>query len=119
MLIALDQTVAEKIENAIRKIEKKLVSEDYEKAVTLTKNSRLTAKDVEAALKNYGGKVTAAPGYVFDSLEVTETSNFEPKAWYVDYDLWIDGKRSDLTLSLTVSFVGDEIIPSIDNLHML
>jgi hypothetical protein len=110
---------AEKIENAVRKIEKELVSENYEKAVALTNNSRLTAKDVETVLKNYNGKVTIAPHYVFDTLEVVEISNSEPKAWAVDYDLWINGKRSDLTLSLTVSLVGNKTILSIDNLHIL
>ncbi|KKT75805.1 MAG: hypothetical protein UW69_C0009G0019 [Microgenomates group bacterium GW2011_GWA2_44_7] len=119
MLIALDQTVAEKIESAIRSIENELVNENYEKVVALTKDSRLTAKDVETALKNYSGKVTVAPGRVFDILEAIEISNFNPKAWAIDYDLWIDGKRSDLTLSLTVSFVGDETISSINNLHIL
>jgi hypothetical protein len=119
MLTRLDPTIANKIKTAIRNVEMNLSNENYEGAIKLTYNSRLSPQEIEAALKKHGGKVTVAPDIFFNSLQVIEIRNSQPKSWAVGYDLWIDGKRSDLTLSLTVSLVGDDVTSTIDDLHIL
>jgi hypothetical protein len=119
MLIPLDEETSWKIEKAIRGVEKALVDKDFKRVISLTKESRLTAQDIETTLNKYGGKVTIAPDYVFDSLEIIPISGPNSKSWHVDFDLWIDGKQSDLTLSLTTNLTDKGAILSIDNFHIL
>lgn len=119
MLIPLDESVSEKIEKIIRQVESALVNKDFDKAVSLAEESRLTAQDIEDVLNKYGGEVTIAPGYVFDSLEIIPIVGSNSKSWHVDFDLWTDGKQSDLTLSLTIDLTDKGTAFSIDDLHIM
>lgn len=119
MLIPLDEATSYEIEKVIRQIEVELVNKNFDQVVSLATESKLSARDIEDSLSEYGGRVTIAPDYVFHSLEIIPLSGSDPKSWVVDFDLWIDGKRSDLTLSMEVSVTREGATYSINNLHVM
>lgn len=108
------------IREVVRKVESSLVSGEYTKIGSESGGGRLPASSIEICIAEYGGKVTPAPQSAYDTLAPIMDMESEAPRWLVDFDLWIDGKQSDLTLSLTIE--PDEegkLKVFIDNLHIL
>lgn len=66
----------------------------------------------------YGGTITLPPDDVYESLEIIKVKNLPEYA--IDFDLWINGEHSDLTLSCTIHMKEDQTMTiEIDDLHVL
>lgn len=102
------------IKNAIREVEKALVEKRYEDIGSGKTSSVLSATDIERAVQEYGGVVTFAPDETYQKLLVGEVKDSNPKQYWCDFEVWIDGKQSDLTLLLTISENNDKYLVSVD-----
>lgn len=126
MLISVDKQTDNKIKKAIRRVEADLIGGNYKKLVAENK-SRVTAGEIEEGLKEYkedckmsrDAKITPAPDYVFDNLEIMKISVLTPATYHVDYTLWIDGKLSDLTLQMDIAPTLDDANVFIEDLHVM
>lgn len=105
------------MKKAIRQVEAILVSKDYSDAMA---NSRLTTEEIEKVVSEYCGKIDVAPDSYFQNVKAIPIAGTDPQRWAVDYDLWIDGKSSDLTLSLelTTTDSAGNYTASIEDLHV-
>ena len=106
---------------AIIKIEAALVRGDYESISCEAGRSRLSKTEIENALKPYSGMVTFAPEYILNSLEAIAVGEDDSGKLAVDFDLWIDGRQSDLTLSMSLHQQPSnrEVEVFIEDLHTL
>ncbi|MBI3397427.1 hypothetical protein HY045_03045 [Candidatus Woesebacteria bacterium] len=83
---------------------------------------RLSKEEIETALFEYlkkGEKITHAPDDYFNSMEIIKVDQSEIPTWHIDYDLWIDNRRSDLTLSLELKEIDGVLKPFTLDLHIL
>lgn len=116
----MNNDLQKKIKLSIKNIESALVSKNYDKAISDSVESRLTAEEVKNTVESYGGEITTAPDEYFRELYPIEIKNSAPTRYALDFDLWVNGKRSDLTLSLTL--IPDKegnFSVSVDDLYVL
>jgi hypothetical protein len=111
--------ITPKIISAVKEIEALLVSKNYNNLSSGGRTNRLSNEEVEVAINNYGGSVTERPDDSLSDLQVIEIEGNDFKTYHVDYDLYVNGKQSDLTLSLIVTNQGNNYIASIEDLHVL
>ncbi|MBI3235771.1 MAG: hypothetical protein HYZ42_17330 [Bacteroidetes bacterium] len=93
-----------------------LLSGNYDKVYLLDFKRKITRGEIETAIKEYGGTLTLPPDDEYDKIEVYDISKDEK---YVDFDLWFDNVKSDLTLSCTFFLNNESCDYSIDNIHVL
>lgn len=110
-----------KLVKTLQHVLRLLLYERYAELERFTNSNRLSAKELESAVKEYPQQLAAPPESYLSQLEVIETSDANPGKWYVDVDLWtVNGQRSDLTLSLTMIDTNSDLFEiEIDNLHVL
>ncbi|ULO07111.1 hypothetical protein H1230_29930 [Paenibacillus sp. 19GGS1-52] len=92
-----------------------LVNGEYDLIVSRGENGRLTKEEIIFAIEDYGGKPFFPTEEDFKSaiiIQVGRTSEY-----VVEYELWFDNQKSDLTLSATVNTQEDSI--AIDNIHVM
>ncbi|WP_307532514.1 hypothetical protein [Pedobacter sp. W3I1] len=77
-------------------------------------DQRITAEEMASAIDGYG-QMTMPPSSLFDEITAYPTNN--PDELGVDFDLWFDGMRSDLTLKCTINSKQKKY--SIDDIRML
>ena len=105
------------IENTIRKIVSWLISKDYSQLFINDFQKSISPEEIQSAIKDYRGNLTMPNNECFiNDLDIYEIS--ENKIT-VDFDLWFDDKRSDLTLSCTIINENGNYKYSIDNIHVL
>jgi hypothetical protein len=110
-----------KIRDAVRRLAKMLVAEDYDGLEEATQGRRLTAEQLREAVEEYGRELQMPLEVVFDNLDVIEIEGAIPRAAWVLVDLWtVEEGRSDLTLEIRLTDTGGELYDmEIDNLHVL
>lgn len=111
---------AEKASRTIQGVVDKLIRGDYAAVETLTAGQRLSAREMEHAIAEYGRRLVPPPP---DSSprSVVEIEASNPDQWSVYVDLWTaEEGRSDLTLELTLTeSTRDTYDVQIDNIHVL
>ena len=75
---------------------------------------RLSAPEMRTAISGYPGKMTLPPISAYELYE--DYGDDDSDQNYIEFDLWYDGLKSDLTLSITV---GKDSIYSIEDIHVL
>lgn len=116
----IDNQTTEKLISAVLQIEKALVNKDYKSVASGSDHkSRLTENEIEQALKAYGGELTVAPKKSLLRIHPIKIQNSKDESYAIDFDLWVDNKQSDLTVSLTVTNINNHFIASIDDIHVL
>jgi hypothetical protein len=114
--------VEEAIRQAVERIMLMLASRDYRGIEAATRGVRLTAAEVENAVREYGRTVAVPPPEAYDEfLEVVEVRAPGPRRWSVNMPVWTEEEgRSDLTAELTL-VDGEEgaLVPELDGLHVL
>lgn len=97
-----------------------LVNRDYAGLESRKQLGRLTIIELLNAIGEYPGVLTMPPKSAYDSLTVYDVYDPTLGARKAEFDLWVDGKPSDLTLSLDIkSAPTGGYIASIDDLHVL
>lgn len=85
-----------------KQIIQSFVAQDFEQLEKCKALSRVHKEDILRVLGEYGGTLTTIPdeAYHTDAFEITRYRNHS--GYFVLIDLWIDNKRSDLTLQLDI-----------------
>jgi protein tyrosine/serine phosphatase len=78
---------------------------------------RLTEQELEQAINDYGGKITSPPNNNFNDINIYDTR--DPNEVNIDYDLWTDNKKSDLTISVNLKQINDHVRFSVESIHVL
>ena len=75
------------------------------------------SEELKELVEEYGGKLTIPPDEDYKNINIIEVED-EPE-YFIEYELWVDGEKSDLTLGCTVQFTEDEVRITIENIHVL
>lgn len=94
-----------------------MVNGKLEFIVETGRSGPYTVEELKEQLDDYGGTLTASPETDYQNLDLYEIDE-EPE-WVLEYDLWVDGEKSDLTLTCTVLLTEQEKLISIDSIHVL
>lgn len=88
---------------------------------SLSRGRRLTADEMDQAIRDYGKKLVLPPDDAFENLDVIKVEAAQPPTWSVVFDLWTEREgRSDLSLELTLTDIGNEELGiEIDDIHVL
>ena len=102
--------------NIIRSLTKQIVENlvlgNFEKIA----NDKIKVEDIKQRISEYDGKLTTPPEIDYANLEITKFGS-EPYIYIIDYDLWIDSNKSDLTLTTIVDVEKQKI--KVSDLHTL
>ena len=104
---------------SIRNIESALIDSKFD---LICKKNNKRQKEIQQVLSEYlkdGETVTRAPDEYVSALNAIVVNNSNFPAWHVDYDLWINNKHSDLTMSLAIIKENNNIITSLEDLHVM
>lgn len=111
---------SELVEPVVRSVVNRLVDGEYADAVKDCPSSRLTADDLLETVQDYGRTLIEPPPDAYRDLDVLAVRDSSRPTWSVRAPLWSrEEGRSDLTLELTITRVGDRWDVEIDDLHVL
>ena len=98
-----------------------LAAGDYETASRMAEGRRLSAADLERAVRDYGRTLVSIPPAARDSYDVYRVEKANRPTFAVDVDLWTQEEgRSDLTLQLELIDTGRSTYAvTIEDLHVL
>ena len=97
-----------------------IVSSKFTEIVARGENGRLSASEIEGAIKDYPGAITIPPESAYDSAYVYDVYDNNTQAQKIEFDLWYDDEASDLTLSVDVhKDEKGEFVIMIDDIHVL
>ena len=93
-----------------------LQNEDYQLLNEHNVLCRVSEEDIKRVIHEYGGCLSTIPdeANAFSIYKYNDNSGLK-----VDLDLWIDGKRSDLTLQIEIKFDKNRDISSYRILDIL
>ncbi|PLR77521.1 hypothetical protein CU633_09990 [Bacillus sp. V3-13] len=94
-----------------------LVKGEYEFIQQSGRSGLYTAGELKDLIDDYGGKLTIPPEEDYENINIIAIDN-EPE-YVVEYELWVNGEKSDLTLSCTIHIKEDEKNIVIENIHVL
>lgn len=94
-----------------------LVSGKLELIKETGRSGPYTVEELKEQLDDYGGTLTASPEIDYKNLDLYEIDD-EPE-WVLEYELWVDGEKSDLTLTCTVRLTDQEKSIAIASIHVL
>lgn len=115
----LEFTIPKELIPALRDVVHELVVGNFAKLEADGRAGRLTAKDLQQVLSDYGRTLIDLPDEELNVGDAFRLEN-EENAWGVDLDLWTaEEGRSDLTLRMTVRKADKGVLIEIDDLHML
>jgi hypothetical protein len=106
-----------KIYSLLKSLVYDLVSGNFEQIEKLGKSGPFSASELKELIDEYGGKLTFPPDDDFANINRIKIDN-EPE-YAIEYELWIDNEKSDVTLSCTVREENNSESISIDNIHVL
>jgi hypothetical protein len=99
-----------------------LVAKDYDNLDKHNTFVRVAKNDLLRALDEYGGALTPIPSTAYESNAFDVIAYSDGSGYDIHLDLWIDGKRSDLTLQVDVKInpaTNNVISFQIDDLHVM
>jgi len=112
-------SIPKKLIPALRDVVHELVVGNFAKLEADGRAGRLSAKDLQQVLEEYGRTFIDVPDEAFEIGDAYPVEN-EKDTWAVDLDLWtLEEGRSDLTLTMTVRETDKGIMIEIDDCHML
>jgi hypothetical protein len=98
-------------------IVKLLAEERYNELYEGDLNKSISANELQQAVLEFGGKITVPPtAEAYGEIDIYKINENECS---IDFDLWIDFRKSDLTLSCSIYKHDEKYDYSIDNLHVL
>lgn len=102
----------------VKELVQRLIDKEYEIFYQIGMSGEYNSKEIEELINDYGGKLTNPLVQDYEDMDIYEIDD-EPE-YVIEYDLWVDGQKSDLTLPATIRFAeGKETSISIDNIHVM
>jgi len=97
-----------------------LAEGEYERVESLTHGIRLPAKQIRAAVEEYGRTLIALPPEAFDLMDVTRVGTEDAGCWSIVVPLWSKEEgRSDLSIELTLIKGSSGLEIELDDIHVL
>jgi len=93
------------IHNIIRSIVAGLIDRNYEKVYENDYGKRLTAQEIKEGVEDYPGIITDFPNSAFSLMRLYRNTNTNCD---IDFPLWYDHKRSDLTMVCNIKLINNE-----------
>jgi hypothetical protein len=110
----------EQLKQPIHQVITLLVAGKYTELEALTHGVRLSAKEIENAISDYGKKLVLLPENSFGLMDVVEVKDAIPKRWSIAMPLWTQEEgRSDLTLEITAIKQQNGFEVELDDIHVL
>jgi hypothetical protein len=98
----------------LRQVVSQLVQRSYQAVYNADHAKLLSLVEIEQAVESYPGAMTMPPEENFyDYYEYGQEVDTDR---LIEFDLWFDNSKSDLTLSMTID---DNMRYSIENIHVL
>lgn len=102
----------------VKGLVKKLINKEYELIYQTGMSGEYTSQEIEGLINEYGGTLTEPPLEDYEEMDIYEIDE-EPE-YVIEYDLWVDNEKSDLTLTATIRYEEDkETQITIDNIHVM
>ncbi|MHB1059977.1 MAG: DUF7668 domain-containing protein [Rhodanobacter sp.] len=106
--------------NATREIVNLISDGKYDGALEMCSVSRLSEKDIEMVIQNYGCRFVRPPVEFDEYVDLVAIVGRSPLAWSIRAPLWtLEEGRSDLTLELTVVDALAGVVIELDDLRVL
>jgi hypothetical protein len=97
-----------------------LVAGKYADLEMLTHGLRLTAKEMEKAVDDYGRRLMMPPDVGRRPEDVVEVKNAQPRRWSIAVPLWTQEEGcSDLTVEMTIIEQQTGFTIELDDIHVL
>ena len=97
-----------KIELIVKKIITLFVNRDYEAIYNLDRAKDCSPESFKELIEDYGGTLTMPPDEALKEVEIYKIENDDLTIDFaIDFDFWVNGKRSDLTLQAIIFNSGD------------
>ena len=97
-----------------------LVGAQYRQIEELTNGIRLSAREIQTAITEYGRTLALPPNSAYELLDIIRVNHVDLEQYSVRMPLWTQEEgRSDLTLELTVKIVGENLEVALDDIHVL
>lgn len=93
--------MAKEIEGLLFHLVCDLVNKEYKKIVLDGRNGELTDGEIKGAIEEYPGSLSPPPKEEFVNYNRIEIPG--KQKYVVEFELWVDGEMSDLTLSCEIS----------------
>lgn len=108
-----------RLQEAVEKLVTDLVAGAYEQLVVDGRAGRLSAAELESAVRDYGRTLVALPPGAWAFVEeYPQVADVDAVA--LDVPLWTEEEgRSDLTLSVSARRLGTGFAVAVDDLHVL
>lgn len=113
--------MSDDIKNILKRLVTDIVNSRYSEIENRGENGRLSKRDIEHAIEDYPGCISQPPDAAYDDIYVYDIYDNKNQARKVEFDLWFDNVRSDLTLSVDVHIDqrSMKLAISIDDIHVL
>ena len=106
-----------KIIEILKYISKALAEKKYEEIAKNDFKHLLSKDDISLAIMEYGGTITKPPNNAYESVDIyIVKENVEAN---IEFDLWIDSQKSDLTLSCNIINQNGIYEYTVENIHVL
>jgi len=113
-----DEEIRDKLKEIVSGILKLLSEKNYIELEKQSKGIRLSAADMEEAIKEYDCQLVMPPLDAYELMNVVKIMGGD--SWYVVMPLWSqDEGESDLSIELTIVKESDNFIFEIENIHVL
>lgn len=98
-----------------------LAAGHYEELIRCAPQSRISAQEMEAAVKEYGRRLLPLPLSAYKLIDYVAVHNATPAKWSVVVPLFTEEEgRSDLSLELSmVEVTHDKYEVQVDDIHVL
>jgi hypothetical protein len=99
----------------------RLAAGNYEELIRYAPQSRVTAQEIEAAVKQYGRRFLPLPLSAYKLIDYVAVHNASPAEWSVVVPLFTEEEgHSDLSLELSmVEVTPEEYEVQVDDIHVL
>lgn len=110
----------DKIQKTVAELIALLASARYVDVEAMTRSIRLTATEIDAAIKGYGRQLIEPPVDAWQFMNIVPVRSSSPQRWSVVMPLWtIEEGRSDLSLECTAIQNGESVVLELDDIHVL
>jgi hypothetical protein len=109
----------DRIKSAVIELVGLLAHQRYDDVAKITRSTRLTASEIEGAVRDYGRHLVFPPEEAFEALDVVPISD-SPGSYSVQMRLFTaEEGESDLSLDLTLKFGNAATVIELNDIHVL
>jgi hypothetical protein len=105
--------------SALKALVGDLVSANFESIFSDERNGRLSLSEIQNAVSEYPGVLTPMPEGAFNRVHYYPRTNHEDTLGIAEINLWFNGEKSDLTLSVDYVLQDGKWHVSINDIHVL